>query len=182
MLIPSKARRACTLLGAALIVLYAGAQQARAADPGQPAETTGAFHAEAYAPLPDDARIEVRLMDDSPENLELGWRIQEELQRRGYAEGKGDERLVLMVETDVSIVTGPPSDGGRNAAGEAGSLEVVGFLRATLDRVETDERLWAAEAAYRRSDGDLPAGAKSLAGLLAEQIGRTIELDTVRIR
>lgn len=182
MLIASRARVACILLGATLTVLFAGPQQAQAADPGPPAETTGAFHAEAYAPLPNGARIEVRLMDDSPENLELGWRIQEELQRRGYVDGNGSERLVLMVETDVSIVTGPPTDGGQSAAGEAGSLEVVGFLRATLDRVETDERLWAAEAAYRRSDGDLPSGAKSLAGLLAEQVGKTIELDRVRIR
>lgn len=139
-------------------------------------ETTGAFHATAFAPLPKESRIEIRLMDDSPENLEIGWRIQQELQRHGYA--KGGTKLVLTIATDVSIA------GGKAAAdsGEPGDLDVIGFLQATLDNTERNERLWAAEAAYKRSDGDLPAGAKALAPLLVEQIGKSIELKSVRIR
>lgn len=165
-------------LGFLIVGIAVMGAPAEAADANAPPETTGAFHAAAFAPLPDAPRIEIRLMDDSPENLELGWRLQQELQRRGLA-GDGDN-LILTVETDVAITPGP--DAPASEPGENDDLEVIGFLRATLDHSRTEERFWAAEAAYRRSDGDLPAGARSLVPLLVEQIGHSVELDSVRIR
>lgn len=166
-------------LGLLLLSIAVMEAPAAAADPNAPAETTGAFHAAAFSPLPDSPRVEVRLVDDSPENLELGWQLQQELQRRGLAAGNGDS-LVLTVETDVAIT--PDPDAPAPEAGQSGGLEVIGFLRATLDHSRTEERFWEAEAAYRRSDGDLPAGARSLVPLLVEQIGHSVELDSVRIR
>ena len=172
-----------TLVARSLTVLLAVAcAPVHAAEVPPPTEISAALKAVAFAPLPQPAYIEVKLQDDSPDNVRVAWEMHHALQRRGLLAGSGPTlRLNLDIEP-AAMVGDAPARGTPREAGRSEGARFMGTFRATLTDSRNGQRLWEAEAVYETIRGDLAGGAAKLVPLFAESVGRSVEQRTVVLR
>jgi hypothetical protein len=143
----------------------------------RPAPGQAALRAEAFEAAPLPLAIEIRLLDDSPENLELAARLRAELQAVGHM-ARGGSPAVLTLETDTGVMLPGEGDQLPNPGDRPAFL---GFLRATLDDGRRGVRLWEAEAVYRAGDGNLPSGARAVLPYIVRALGQSVNYEAIRI-
>ena len=148
-----------------------------------PTQASAAIKAAAFAPLPRPAYIEVKLRDDSPENVRIAWEMHNVLQRSGLLANSGPTlRLTLDIDSAAMIGDEPPKrvKGREPPAGERPKL--MGIFRAVLVDVRSGQRLWEAEAVYQTIWGDLAGGAMKLVPVFADALGRSVDQRTITLR
>ena len=148
-----------------------------------PAQASAAVKAASFAPLPRPAYVEVKLQDDSPENVRIAWEMHNALQRKGLLANSGPTlRLTLDIESAAMIGDEPakPIKGREPPAGER--PKHMGIFRAMLTDASSGKRLWEAEAVYETIWGDLAGGAMKLVPVLADALGRTVDQRTITLR
>lgn len=173
-------RKIARILGLALVLLLPAVAAGAASPPRPPAQASAAFKAVAFNALPRPAYVEVKLLDDAPENVQLAWEVHHALEKKGLLAGNGPV-LRLALETESAALIGdPPQQGGQWQ--EAERPKLMGILRAVLTDTRTGARLWEAEAVYETIWGDLGGGALKLVPTLVDAIGRSVERQAITLR
>ena len=148
-----------------------------------PTQIAAAVKAASFAPLPRPAYIEVKLMDDSPENVRLAWDMHNALQQKGLL-AKTGPTLRLLLEIDSAAMVGDEQakriKGREPPVGDRARF--MGIFRATLVDTGSGTRLWEAEAVYETVWGDLTGGATKLVPLFVDTLGRNMDQKTVTLR
>ena len=148
-----------------------------------PTQAAAAVKAAAFAPLPRPAYVEVKLRDDSPDNVRVAWEMHAALQRRGLLASTGPTlRLTLDVDSAAMIGSEPAKKiTGRNQPDGEGA-RFMGIFRATLADAASGQRLWEAEAVYETIRGDLAGGAAKLVPVFADALGRSLDQHTITLK
>jgi len=163
--------RTLALLVAAIFVVAAPAATQPLAPP-EDMRADGAYRAGAFIYMPDSVYVDVRLLDDSPDNVRLRDTLVGYLERLGLRRS-GAPRFVLTLEFDRTYVVERGESGGRRPAG------LWGVVRALLDEAATGTRFWEAEAIYRSLQGDTVTGAFGVMTVLAQSVGDTVETEAL---
>ena len=177
------ALRAATLRALALGLSLLPTLPAASVEIPPPTQASAAIKAAAFAPLPRPAYVEVKLLDDSPENVRIAWEMHNALQRNGLLAKTGPTlRLTLGIDSAAMIGDEPakPIKGREPPPGERPKL--MGIFRAVLVDTSSGVRLWEAEAVYQTIWGDLAGGAMKLVPVFAEALGRSVDQRTITLR
>ena len=159
----------------------------------------GLLNAVAFQPIPQAQAVEVRVLDNSDENLAVMRELEEALRQRGVRVGGGEAPLLLTIDTGDSVGawTAPGvtdkirmmDDRGRLfPQGEldmarqarlplAGTTVVTPAqyrLGLTLDTRDSGTRLWQGWAIADLSQGEPSELAAAMVPKLADSLGRTV--------
>lgn len=161
------------------------------------AQYAASLNSFSYHPIPDGAKVEVEVLNDTDFNLGVGAALVEEFARRGMAaEGKG--RFVLSFDTAERFVTSEKESLGEVVVDTELEREDLRlkmwssnrdsilkrnpppgakgrflFVAVLYDRTEK-RRVWEAEASAPANVTHDLAQARKLVPLLAEHLGETI--------
>jgi hypothetical protein len=158
----------------------------------------GVLNAVAFEPLPAAASIEVRVLDDSDENLAIKRQLETALQGRGYRLAGDDSALLLTIDTGDSVGawrSTPQTDrvrmmDDRGRLFPQGELDVTRVARyplpettvvtpaqyrlgVTLDDRKKGTRLWQGWTIADLSQGEPSELAAAMVPKLADTLGKT---------
>jgi hypothetical protein len=159
----------------------------------------GTLNAVAFEPMPADAALEVRLLDDSDENLAIKREMEAALTSRGFRVGRDDAPLVLTIDTGESVAAWHtdsqtdrvPMMDDRGRLFPQGELDVTRQVRLPLPRttvvtpaqyrigVTIDDRasgvrIWQGWTIADLSQGEPAELASAMVPKLADSLGRTV--------
>lgn len=175
----SKFRAAARVLAILPFVLANAAMGAGVPAAGPPSATVVAV---AFSPLPQPAYIEVKLRDDSPDNVRVAWEMHNALLQRGLLAKAGPTlRLTLDIDSAAMVGDAPAKPLKKGEASDGDLTRFMGILHATLVDAKSGQRLWEAEAVYSTTWGDVAGGAAKLVPVLAESMGKTVEQRSVTL-
>ena len=183
------------LLPASMVSLAAALDPALAADiTGQ-----GTLNAVAFEPLPAAQPIEVRVLDNSDENLAIMHSLEAALRRRGAPLGGADAPLLLTIDTGDSVGAwnAPPKADQVRMMDDRGRLFPQGELDIsrqarlpvpgttvvtppqyrlglTIEARATGARLWQGWTTAPLSEGEPADLAAAMVPKLAASIGETV--------
>lgn len=173
------------------------------------ADVTGeaTLNAVAFQPLAGSQPVEVRVLDNSDENLAIMHELQAALKRRGVPVGGDQAPLVLTIDTSDSVGawTAPaPSDqvrmmDDRGRLFPQGELDITRQARLplsgttvvtpaqyrlglTLDSRATGTRLWQGWAIAELSQGDRSDLAAAMVPKLADSLGKTVREESFELQ
>ena len=165
------------------------------------AEVTGqaTLNAVAFQPFPQTEAIEVRVLDNSDENLAIMRELQAALTQRGVSLGAGDAPLLLTIDTGDSVGawTAPGATDrirmmdDRGRLFPQGELDIARQARLplagttvvtpaqyrlglTLDARISGERFWQGWSIANLSQGQASELAAAMVPKLADNLGRTV--------
>jgi hypothetical protein len=138
---------------------------------GQVAPVWGQLHASSHHPVPGDATITPRALDDHPENRRLLRGLADALRLSGRAYRARGGALTLNFETEIERVPQTLQRGVRDTRGRVKFAIVM-----TLDEETSGRRLWSGEASYLGAANDESAIFDQILRVLADEIGRTTKL------
>lgn len=165
------------------------------------AEVTGqaTLNAVAFQPIPQSQAIEVRVLDNSNENLAIMRELQAALSQRGVPLGASDVPLLLTIDTSDSVGawTAPGATDRIRMMDDRGRLFPQGELDMarqarlplagttvvtpaqyrlglTLDSRSSGERLWQGWSIADLSQGQPSELAAAMVPKLADNLGRTV--------
>lgn len=173
------------------------------------AESTGqgTLNAVAFEPMPADAVLEVRVLDNSDENLAIERQMEAALAGRGFRMGTDDASLVLTIDTgervgawstDSSTDRVPTMD-DRGRLFPQGELDVTRQVRLPLPRttivtppqyrigITIDDRgsggrVWQGWTIADLSQGQPAELASAMVPKLVESFGRTVREERFPLR
>jgi hypothetical protein len=159
----------------------------------------GTLNAVAFEPMPADAALEVRVLDDSDENLAIKREMEAALTGRGFRIGTDDAPLVLTIDTGESVAAWHtdsqtdrvPMMDDRGRLFPQGELDVTRQVRLPLPRttvvtpaqyrigVTIDDRasgvrIWQGWTIADLSQGEPAELASAMVPKLADSLGRTV--------
>ena len=173
------------------------------------ADVTGeaTLNAVAFQPLAGSQPVQVRVLDNSDENLAIMHELQAALKRRGVPVGGDQAPLVLTIDTSDSVGawTAPaPSDqvrmmDDRGRLFPQGELDITRQARLplsgttvvtpaqyrlglTLDSRATGTRLWQGWAIAELSQGDRSDLAAAMVPKLADSLGKTVREESFELQ
>lgn len=173
------------------------------------ADVTGeaTLNAVAFQPLAGSQPVEVRVLDNSDENLAIMHELQAALKRRGVPVGGDQAPLVLTIDTSDSVGawTAPaPSDqvrmmDDRGRLFPQGELDITRQARLplsgttvvtpaqyrlglTLDSRATGTRLWQGWAIAELSQGERSDLAAAMVPKLADSLGKTVREESFELQ
>lgn len=189
------------VVNACIAVLLMG--RTAAADEPSP----GVARSMNFLALPPDAAVTIRPLDNTRANLVLKQHFAAALKKRALRVDEQNAIYVLNFETEVDQAArrSEPSfasGGGSNRDSEVrinvwathqdsvlrgrvddqsdrGTLRYI--LNATLEDGRTGRRLWQGEASYAGAPADEAATLAAMAGVLADQLGRTVRQKNFRL-
>lgn len=165
------------------------------------------LNAVAFQPLPGSQPIEVRVLDNSDENLAIMRELQAALKRRGVPVGGDQAPLMLTIDTGDSVgawTAPPPSDqvpmmDDRGRLFPHGELDITRQARLplpgttvvtpaqyrlglTLDSRASGTRLWQGWAIADLSQGERADLAAAMVPRLADSLGRTVREESFELQ
>lgn len=173
------------------------------------AEVTGqaSLNAVAFQPIPEDQAIEVRVLDNSDENLAVMRELEAALTQRGASLGAGEAPLLLTIDTSDSVgAWNSPSDtdrirmmDDRGRLFPQGELDISRQARLplpgttvvtpaqyrlglTLDARSSGVRLWQGWAIADLSQGEPSELAAAMVPKLADSLGHTVREEAFDLR
>lgn len=173
------------------------------------ADVTGeaTLNAVAFQPLAGSQPVEVRVLDNSDENLAIMHELQAALKRRGVPVGGDQAPLVLTIDTSDSVGawTAPASSDQVRMMDDRGRLFPQGELDITrqarlplsgttvvtpaqyrlgltLDSRATGTRLWQGWAIAELSQGDRSDLAAAMVPKLADSLGKTVREESFELQ
>ena len=173
------------------------------------ADVTGqaSLNAVAFQPMPKDQAIEVRVLDNSDENLAVMRELEAALRQRGAGLGAGEAPLLLTIDTSDSVgAWTSPGDtdrirmmDDRGRLFPQGELDISRQARLplpgttvvtpaqyrlglTLDSRSSGARLWQGWAIADLSQGEPSELAAAMVPKLADSLGRTVREEVFDLR
>jgi hypothetical protein len=184
-------------LPSSIITFVAAVMAAWTAWAGAIGEAT--LNAVAFDQFPADAEIQIRVLDDSEDNLAIASELKRALTERGYSVGGDDAPLALTIDTGDAVgAWRTPSDtdrvrmmDDRGRLFPGGELDVTRQVRIPLPRTTVvtpaqyrigltiEDRasggpIWQGWAIADLSQGEPAELARAMVPKLADSIGRTI--------
>jgi hypothetical protein len=167
----------------------------------------GTLNAVAFEPMPAHAALEVRVLDDSDENLALKREMEAALTGRGFRIGTDDVPLVLTIDTGESVAAWRtdsqtdrvPMMDDRGRLFPQGELEVTRQVRlplpkttvvtppqyrigVTIDDRASGARIWQGWTSADLSQGEPAELASAMVPKLADSLGRTVREERFPLR
>ena len=159
----------------------------------------GSLNAVAFEPMPADAAMEVRVLDDSTENLAIKREMESALTGRGFRIGTDEAPLVLTIDTGdrvgawntTSQIDRIPVMDDRGRLFPQGELDVTRQVRlplprttivtpaqyrigVTIDDRRSGARIWQGWTIADLSQGEPAELASAMVPKLADSLGRTV--------
>ena len=159
----------------------------------------GSLNAVAFQPIPEAQAIEVRVLDNSDENLAVMRELEAALKQRGVKLGAGEAPLLLTIDTSDSVGAWTAPDrtdrirmmDDRDRLFPQGELDITRQARLplegttvvtpaqyrlglTLDARASGVRLWQGWAIADLSQGERSELAAVMVPMLADSLGRTV--------
>ncbi|MBK8175884.1 MAG: hypothetical protein IPK66_11645 [Rhodospirillales bacterium] len=177
-----------------VVGLMAGGVDAVAEPSGQ-----ATLNAVAFQPMPKAAALEVRVLNDSADNLAIKRELETALAAHGYSVGASEAPLIMTIDTGEDVGAWQyPSDSGsirmmddRGRLFPQGELNVTRMARLplpkttvvtppqyrlglTLDARANGVRLWQGWSIADLSQGEPAELAQAMVPKLAESVGETV--------
>jgi hypothetical protein len=167
----------------------------------------GTLNAVAFEPMPARAVLEVRVLDNSDENLAIEREIEAALASHGFRIGTDDPSLVLTIDTServgawstTSSIDRVPTMDDRGRLFPQGELDVTRQVRLPLPRTTivtppqyrigitiddrvSGERVWQGWTIADLSEGQPAELASAMVPKLVESFGRTVREEHFPLR
>lgn len=136
----------------------------------KPAIEWGQIHGTSHQPVPPDAAVTPRPLDDKPQNMQILRRLGDALRQAGRPTGgaAGASPLTLNFDTEIERVPLRLQRGVNDTRGR-----VKFALTMTVDHGGSGQRLWTGEASYLALPNDETLIFNQLAQMLVQEIGKT---------